>query len=67
MLPVSELPLLAEQRVCGVEISGLTCLDSRDNLNLTSENIADLRCQGIAVEKKIDTCPQNNLVPLKTP
>ena len=63
MLPVSESPVLAEQRVCGVEISGLPCLDSGNNLNLTSEYMAGLRCQGISVEKDNNTDPQNNPVP----
>ena len=49
VLPVSELPLLEEQRVCGVEIQDLSCLASGHDLNLTYEDIANLWCKGIAV------------------
>ena len=36
VLPVSELPMLVEQRVCGVKILDLSCLASGYNSNLTS-------------------------------
>ena len=42
VLPVSELPLLVEQRVCGVEISDLPCLASGHYSDLTFEDMADL-------------------------
>ena len=53
----SELPLLVEQRVCGDEISDLSYLASGHNLNLTSEDMADLQRQGIAVEEEITLSP----------
>ena len=43
MLPASESPLLLEQKVCGVKISYLPYLASGHNLNLSSEDMADLR------------------------
>ena len=49
VMSVSELPLLVEQRVCGVENLDLPCLASGHNSNLISEDMADLRRQGIAV------------------
>ena len=36
--------------MCGVEISDLSCLASGHNYNLTSEDMADLRCQGISFD-----------------
>ena len=65
-LPVSELLLLVEQRVCGVEISGLPYLDSGNNFNFTSEYMADIQEQGIAVYNNNDPSPQNFPSP-KTP
>ena len=67
MLPVSELILLVEQRVCGVEILDLPCLASGHNLNLTSEDMADLRRQGISVNNENDPFPKNIPVPRNTP
>ena len=49
MIPDSELSLLVEQNISGVEILDLPCLASRNNLNLTSEDMADIRRQGISV------------------
>ena len=57
MLTVSELNLLVEKRVVGVEISGLPCLASGRSSRLTSDYIADLRRQGIAVDDKNDPTP----------
>ena len=57
MLLVSELPFLVEKKVCGVEILDLLCLDSGHNLNLTSEETADLRRQGIAVGDNNEPSP----------
>ena len=59
MLPVSELLLLVEQRVCGVEISDLPCLASGHNPNLTSEYMDDLSRQGIAVYDDNSPSPEN--------
>ena len=42
--------LLLEQRVGGDEISGLPCLDSGRNSNLTSDDMDDIRRQEIAVD-----------------
>ena len=53
--------------MCGVEISDLPCLDSGHNLNLTSEEMADIRHQGIAVDDDNDTAPGNIPVPGKNP
>ena len=39
-LPVLELPLLVEQRVCAVEILNLPCLASGHNSNPISEDMA---------------------------
>ena len=58
-LPVLELPLLVEQRVCAVEILNLPCLASGHNLNLTSEEMADLWRQGIAVDDNNGPAPEN--------
>ena len=59
MLPVSELPLLVEQKVCGVEISDLPCLASGRNLNLTSDDMADIQHQGIDFDNDIDPKTKN--------
>ena len=59
MLPVSELQFLAEQRVCGVEILNLPCLASGCNLNLTADDMADLRRQGIAFDDNNGPVPEN--------
>ena len=58
MLPVSELSLLVEQRVCSVEILGLPCLNSGRNLNLTSDDMAYLHRQGISVDDDNDPPPK---------
>ena len=57
-MPVSELHLLVEQRVCGVEISNLPFLASGNNLNLTSEDMEDLRCQCIDIDNNNDPSPK---------
>ena len=67
MLPVSYLPLLVEQRVCGVENLDLPCLDSGYNLNLTLKDRAYLRPQGITVGDVNDPAPENIPVPGNTP
>ena len=67
MLTISKLPFLVEQRVCGVEILDLPCLASGKNPNLTSDDMADLRRQGIAVndnnnpDPKTIPAPENSL------
>ena len=69
VLPVSGLNLLAEKRVCGVEILDLPCLASGENSNLTSDDMADLRSQVISVNDdknpapKTITDPQNITLP----
>ena len=67
MLPDSESPLLAERRVCGIEILGLPCLASGNNLNLTSEDMADIWSQGIAVNDNNDPYSKNIPVPVNIP
>ena len=59
VLPVSELHFFVEQRVYDVEIWDLPCLASGHNLNLTSEEMADLWRQGIAVDDNNDPAPEN--------
>ena len=63
VLPVSELTLLEEQRVCGVEISYLPYLASGHNLNLTSEYRADLWRQVITINDNNNPSPENINVP----
>ena len=67
MLSVSELPLLVEQMVCGVEILDLPCLASGHNSNLISEDMADLRRQGIDVDDDNDPDPEKLLSPKTFP
>ena len=67
VLPVSDLPLLAEQRVCGVEILYVPCLASGHNPNLTSEDMADLRRQGIDVDGGNGPAPEKIPVPGNIP
>ena len=57
MLPFYPTPLVVEQRVGGVEFSDLPCLDSGPNLNLTSNDMVDLRRHGI------DADDDNGLAP----
>ena len=59
--------MLAEQRVCGVEISDLSCLVSGHNPNLTSEDMADIQKQGIAVDDNNNPDPENISIPVNTP
>ena len=66
-MPVSELSLLVERRMCGVEILDLPCLASGHNLKLTSEDMADLRRQGIAVVENTKPDPDNIPVPGNIP
>ena len=67
MLPVSELPLLVEQKVCCVEISDLPYLASGHNLNLTFEEMADIWRQGISVDDDNEPAPGKIHIPGKTP
>ena len=60
VLTVSELPLLVEQRVGGVEFLGLPCLSSGGKSNLTSDDMADIQRQGIAVDAGNNPAPKNN-------
>ena len=50
---------MVEQRVCGVEFSDLPRLDSRQKLNLTSDDMDDLQRQGIDVDDKNGPSPEN--------
>ena len=59
-MTVSDLPLLVEQRVCGVEISDLPCLVSGHNSNPIYEDMADLRRQGMSVNDNNDPAPENS-------
>ena len=60
--------MLLEQRVRGVEMSDLTCLDAGRNLNLTSDDMADLWRQGIAAGDGNDPAPNPTPpLPQKTP
>ena len=67
VLSVSELPLLVEQRVYGVENLDLPCLASGHNPNIISEDMADLRRQGIAVDGDNDPDPGKITFPKKFP
>ena len=67
MLPVSELILLVEQRVCGVEILDLPCLASGHNSDLTSEEIADLWSQCISINNYNKPALKDINVPGKIP
>ena len=64
-MPVSELPFLVEQRVRVVEILDLPFLASGHNLNLTSEDMADLRLQGIAFDNNNNHAAENIPAPVK--
>ena len=59
--------MLVEQRVCDVEILDLPCLASGHNSNLTSEDMADIRRQGISVDENNDPEPENIPVPKNIP
>ena len=50
---------------CGVEISDLPCLVSGHNLDLTSEDMADIHHQGIAVGDSKNPVPETIHVPEK--
>ena len=50
---------MVEQRVCGVEFSDLPRLDSRQKLNLTSDDMDDLQSQFIAVDEYNDLYHDN--------
>ena len=51
--------------MCGGEILYLPCLDSGQNLNLTSDDMADLRFQGIDVDNNYYHVPKN--IPYEVP
>ena len=53
--------------MCGVEISDLPCLVSGNNSNLTSEDMADLYRQGIAVNDNNNPEAENITDPRNTP
>ena len=56
---------MVEQRVCGVEFSDLTRLDSRQKLNHTSNDMDDLQQQGIDVDDDNGPSPEN--IPYEVP
>ena len=49
---------MVEYRVGGVDFSNLLCLDSGRNLNLTSNDMSDLRRQCIAVDDDNEPYPE---------
>ena len=53
--------------MCGVEISGLPCLDSGHNSNLTSEDMYNLWLQGMSVNDKNEPAPKNIPFPKQIP
>ena len=53
--------------MCGVEILDLPCLASGNNLNLTSDDMDDLRRQGIDVDDYNYPAPENIPVPKINP
>ena len=55
--------LFVGQMVRGVEISDLRCSASGNNSNLASEDIADIRRQGISVDNDNGPFPKNIPVP----
>ena len=57
MLSVLPAPLVVQHRVCGVEFSDLPCLNSGQNSNLTSNDVADLWRQGISVDDDNEPAP----------
>ena len=59
VLSVSHTPLGVEHGVGGVEFSDFPCLSSGQNSNLTSDDIADLRHQGIAVDDEKGPSAEN--------
>ena len=56
---------MAKHRVSGVEFSYLSCLVMGRNSNLTSNKMADLRCQGITVDNDNNPYPDN--IPYQVP
>ena len=59
MLSVPELTLLVERRVGGVEFLDLSCVASGMNLNLTSDDMAGIKRQGISADDKNYYSPEN--------
>ena len=53
--------------MCGVEILDLPCLDSGHNSNLTSEEMVDIRNQGISVDDNNYPAPKIIPVPRNIP
>ena len=67
VLPFSELTLLAEKRVGGFEIPDLPYLNSGQNPNLTSDDMAGIHRQGIAVNNNNRHAPETFLTLKKIP
>ena len=65
MLPVSQIYLAVKHRVGDVEFLDLPILASGENLNLTANDMADLRYQGIAVDD--DNDPDTENIPYQVP
>ena len=59
--------MLVEQRVCGAEILDLLCLALGHNLNLTSDDMADILRQGIAFDDGNDPSTENIYFPKNAP
>ena len=53
--------------MCGVGILDLPCLASGHNSNLTSEDMSDIRRQGIAVDGDNGPTPKNIPIPGNNP
>ena len=51
------------KRVYGVEMLDLPLLASGRDSNLTSDDMADLRCQDIAVDNDSNRSPENSPLP----
>ena len=65
MLPVSQTPSAVEHRVGGADFSDFPSLASGQNLNFTSDNMTDLRHQGIADDD--DNDPDTENIPYQVP
>ena len=65
MMQVSQLSLVAYHRVSGIDALDLSSLDLVRNSNLTSDNMAYLRHQGITVDDDNNPEPEN--IPDKFP
>ena len=58
-MTVSHNSLVLDHKISGIDTSDLTSLDLGRNYNLTSDDIADIRLQAIAVDYNNDPSPYN--------